>query len=39
VRGKNHCSSRPPRRPQVCNRDDLLALMLSSRRRFEAVPV
>ena len=39
MRGKNHRPSDPPRRPQVCNRDHLLAPMLSNRRRLETVPV
>jgi hypothetical protein len=35
VRGKNHRPPDPPRRPQMCDRNDLLALMFSNFWRLQ----
>ena len=35
MRGKNHRPPDPPRRPQMCDRNDLLALMFSNFWRLQ----
>jgi hypothetical protein len=36
VRGKNYRAPRSPRRPQVCNRDDLLAVVYQKEATWHA---